>query len=73
VLTGQAEGDFNVTLSMISDVATPGTNELLRRPASDGISPNPAHGLAVGGGAVMPVGDTDYQCIANWIQGSTCP
>jgi hypothetical protein len=73
VLTGQAEGDFNVTLSMISNVATPGTNELLRRPASDGISPNPAHGLAVGGGAVMPVGDPDYQCIANWIQGSTCP
>lgn len=73
VLTGQPEGDFNVTLSMISNVANPGANDLLRRPASDGVSPNPLHGLAVGGGPVMPVGDPDYQCIVNWIQGSTCP
>ena len=71
VLTGQAEGDYNVTLSMISDVASPGTSELLRRPASSGL--NPTHGVAVGGGPVMPVGDPDYQCIFNWIQGSTCP
>ncbi len=73
VLTGQLEGDFNVTLSMISNVANPDANELLRRPASDGISPNPLHGLAVGGGPVMPVGDLDYQCISNWIQGAACP
>jgi len=71
VLNGQAEGDYNVTLSMISDVASPGTSELLRRPASSGL--NPTHGVAVGGGPVMPVGDPDYQCIFNWIQGSTCP
>jgi hypothetical protein len=73
VLTGQQEGDFNVTLSMISNVANPGANALLRRPASDGISPNPLHGLAVGGGPVMPATDPDYQCIANWIQGVACP
>ena len=73
VLTGQQEGDFNVTLSMISNVASPGANELLRRPASDGVSPNPLHGLAVGGGPVMPVGDADYICIANWILGAACP
>ena len=73
VLTGQQEGDFNVTLSMISNVASPGANELLRRPASDGVSPNPLHGLAVGGGPVMPAGDADYTCIANWIQGVACP
>jgi hypothetical protein len=70
VLTGQPEGDFNVTLSMISNVANPGANELLRRPASTGT--NPTHGIAVGGGAVMPVGDPDYQCISNWIQGGAC-
>ena len=73
VLTGQQEGDFNVTLSMISNVANPGANPLLSRPASDGISPNPLHGLAVGGGPVMPATDPDYQCIANWIQGVACP
>ena len=67
VLTGQAEGDFNVTLSMVGDVSTPATSELLRRPASDGISP--AHGQAVGGGPVMPaVGDPDYNAICNWIR-----
>jgi len=73
VLTGQQEGDFNVTLSMISNVANPGANPLLSRPASDGISPNPLHGLAVGGGPVMPAGDPDYLCISNWIQGVACP
>ena len=66
VLTGQAEGDFNVTLSMVGDVSTPATSELLRRPASDGI--NPVHGQAVGGGPVMPVGDPDYNTICNWIR-----
>lgn len=66
VLTGQAEGDFNVTLSMVGDVSTPATSELLRRPASAGI--NPAHGQAVGGGPVMPVGDPDYITICNWIR-----
>jgi hypothetical protein len=71
VLTGQAEGDFNVTLSMISNVASPGMNELLRRPASTGT--NPAHGVTLGGGAVMPASDADYQCIVRWIQGAACP
>jgi len=65
VLTGQAEGDFNVTLSMVGDVASPATTELLRRPASTGT--NPTHGLAVGGGAVMPVTDPDYITVCNWI------
>jgi len=73
VLTGQQEGDFNVTLSMISNVASPGANALLSRPASDSVSPNPLHGLAVGGGPVMPAGDPDYLCISNWIQGVACP
>jgi hypothetical protein len=71
VLTGQPEGDYNVTLSMIGNVSSPATTELLRRPASTGT--NPTHGVAVGGGPVMPAGDPDYQCIFNWIQGTACP
>jgi hypothetical protein len=71
VFTGQPVGDFNVTLSMISNVATPGTNELLRRPAS--IGTNPTHGTAIGGGAVMPSTDPDYRTICNWIRSGACP
>lgn len=70
VLTGQAEGDFNVTLSMIGDVSSPATTELLRRPVSTGT--NPTHGL-VGGNPVLQTGESDYRCIFNWIQGTTCP
>lgn len=70
VLTGQAEGDFNVTLSMIGDVSSPATTELLRRPVSTGT--NPTHGL-VGGNPVLQTSDSDYQCISNWIQGLACP
>ena len=65
VLTGQAEGDYNVTLSMVGNVTSPATTELLRRPASTGT--NPTHGLAVGGGAVMPATDPDYRTVCNWI------
>ena len=65
VLTGQAEGDYNVTLSMVGNVSSPATTELLRRPASTGT--NPTHGLAVGGGAVMPITDPDYRTVCNWI------
>lgn len=70
VLTGQAEGDFNVTLSMIGDVSSPATTELLRRPVSTGT--NPTHGL-VSGNPVLQTSDADYQCISNWIQGLACP
>ena len=43
VLTGSVEGDFNITASMIHDVTDPDTTELLSRPASDSIAPNPLH------------------------------
>ena len=70
VLTGQAEGDLSVTLSMVGNVSSPADSELLRRPASNGTTPE--HGQAVGGGAVMPAGTTDYNSICNWIQAGTC-
>jgi len=67
VLTGQAEGDFNATLSMIGDVSNPPTTELLRRPASTGTNPTHAPG------PILPVGDPDYNAICNWIQAGFCP
>jgi hypothetical protein len=61
VLTGSTEGDFGVTLSMISDTCNPASNYLLSRPSSN---PHPAGGTA----AILPVGSPNYQAIANWIQ-----
>jgi hypothetical protein len=60
VLTGSPEGDFNVTLSMISDVCTLGANRLLTQPSTN---PHPAGGAA----AQLPAGSANYNTIANWI------
>jgi hypothetical protein len=76
VLTGDPEGDFNVTLSMVGDVCQPAQSELLRRPASTGT--NPTHGVTPSGGPILsttPTPDPDYVAIYNWISaaGTTCP
>jgi hypothetical protein len=60
VLTGSAEGDYGVTLSMISNACVPSSNYLLSRPSSN---PHPAAGTA----AVLPVGSANYNTIANWM------
>lgn len=65
VLTGSAEGDFNVTLTMISNVCAPATNYLLSRPST---VPHPAAASA-SAPAVLPVGSANYTTIANWIAG----
>jgi hypothetical protein len=65
VLTGSAEGDYNVTLSMISDACNPASNYLLSRPSA-APGPGNTHPL-VGGAAVLPVGSANYTTIANWI------
>ncbi|MBX3619030.1 MAG: PD40 domain-containing protein [Rhizobacter sp.] len=62
VLTGDAEGDFNSTLTMISNVCAPASNYLLSRPST---APHPAAGT----GAILPVGSANYNAIANWIAG----
>ncbi len=62
ILTGDADGDFNVTLSMISNACQPASNYLLSRPST---APHPAG--AVGGAAVLPAGSANYNTIANWI------
>jgi hypothetical protein len=63
VLIGDPEGDFNVTLSMISNTCNPPANYLLSRPST---SPHPA-GAAAGSPAVLPAGSPAYQTIADWI------
>jgi len=68
VLTGNLEGDFNNTLSMISDVCHPANNYLLSEPST---SPHPAGAVIPGTTtplpAVLPVGSANYNTIANWI------
>ncbi len=68
VLTGSREGDYNVTLSMISDTCKPASNYLLSRPST---VPHPA-GATTQKTAVLPLGSANYTAIANWISGG-CP
>jgi hypothetical protein len=63
VLTGSPEGDFNVTLSMISDTCNAASNYLLSRPST---LPHPS-GAVGQTTAVLPVGSANYNTIANWI------
>jgi hypothetical protein len=65
VLTGAAEGDFNVTLTMISNVCSPASNYLLTRPST---VPHPAAASA-SAPAVLPVGSVNYNKILAWIGG----
>ncbi len=63
VLAGSVEGDFNVTLTMISDVCNGPSNALLRRPST---LPHPS-GATGQATAVLPAGGTKYNAIASWI------
>lgn len=63
VLTGDVEGDFNVTLTMINDTCNAAANPLLARPSN---VPHPS-GATGQASAVLPPGGTAYAAIANWI------
>jgi cytochrome c553 len=66
VLTGDAEGDYNVTLTMVSNAcnaSTVASNALLQRPST---VPHPA-GAAGQTTAVLPAGSAGYNAIASWI------
>ena len=63
VLTGGAEGDFNVTLSMINNTCVPAANPLLSRPST---LPHPG-GELTQTTALLPVGSAGYNQIAAWI------
>ena len=70
VLTGEPTGDYNNTLTMISDTCNPAdpSNYLLSKPST---IPHPtgATGQKV---AVLPPGSANYTTIANWIK-TGCP
>jgi len=68
VLTGSPEGDYNVTLSMISDTCNAPSNALLMRPST---APHPA-GATGQTRAPLPAGSAKYTRISNWIS-SGCP
>ncbi|MCY7314325.1 MAG: hypothetical protein LH480_01480 [Rubrivivax sp.] len=68
VLTGSAEGDFNVTLTMINNTCTPANNPLLSRPST---VPHPSGELAQTT-ALLPTSSAGYNQIASWIQRG-CP
>ncbi|MCS6945261.1 MAG: hypothetical protein RMK97_07605 [Sutterellaceae bacterium] len=69
VLTGSVEGDYNATLSMISNTCQPAANALLARPST---VPHPA-GASGQSTAVLPVGSAVYNTIAAWIQSGCNP
>jgi Hydrazine synthase alpha subunit middle domain len=62
VLTGSPMGDYNVTLSMVSDTCTLNSNALLVRPST---SPHPSGALTAG--------SAGYTAIANWITSGCAP
>jgi hypothetical protein len=68
VLTGDGEGDFNVTLTMVSNTCNPAANLLLMRPST---VPHPA-GAAGQASAVLPAGSANYTTLFNWIASGGC-
>ena len=68
VLTGNPQGDYNVTLGMINDTCHAASNPLLARPST---VPHPAAAITQTT-AVLPAGSAGYERIASWIA-SGCP
>ncbi|MGZ8259075.1 MAG: HzsA-related protein [Caldimonas sp.] len=66
VLTGHAEGDYGVTLSMIADTCNPAApkNFLLSKPSSTAAHPATRGTPPT---ALLPIGSANYNTIANWI------
>jgi hypothetical protein len=65
VLTGDPDGDYNVTLTMISNACNAPSNYLLSKPST---VPHPVG--AIGDvTAVLPPGSANYNAIATWIAG----
>jgi len=62
VLTGSPMGDYNVTLSMVSDTCSLSSNALIVRPST---APHPSGAAA--GSTPLPAGSAGYTAIANWI------
>jgi len=63
VYTGDAEGDYNVTLTLINDTCNPAANRLLRHPST---VPHPAGALGQTQ-AVLPADGLPYSTLVSWI------
>jgi hypothetical protein len=63
VLTGDVEGDYGVTLSMISNACNAASNYLLKKPST---VPHPTGAVGMTT-AVLPVGSANYNKISAWI------
>jgi hypothetical protein len=78
VLTGNIQGDFNATASMVTDVCTPANSYLLVRPSGTMASNPPHPEVPTGSGtAALPAGSANYNAILAWISaagaGASCP
>ncbi len=69
VLTGSSEGDFNVTLTMLTDLCNASSNALLSRPS---MLQHPA-GAKGRTTAVLAAGSPGYTAIQNWIASGCTP
>jgi hypothetical protein len=67
VLTGSPMGDYNVTLSMISNTCVLNSNALIVRPST---APHPS---GAAGSTPLPAGSAGYTAIANWITSGCAP
>jgi hypothetical protein len=63
VLTGDPDGDWGVTMTMVSDTCHPPVDYLLARPST---IPHP-DGATAQTTAVLPANSANYATIANWI------
>jgi hypothetical protein len=64
VLTGDAKGDYGVTLSMISNACNVTDNYLLSKPSTVPHPPGAVNQTT----PVLPIGSANYNTIANWIK-----
>ncbi|EHR70614.1 hypothetical protein BurJ1DRAFT_1750 [Burkholderiales bacterium JOSHI_001] len=69
VLTGDAEGDYGSTLSMVTDTCNASASALLRRPST---LPHPA-GALTQTTAVLPAGSSAFNTLAAWISSGCTP
>jgi hypothetical protein len=78
VLTGNAEADFGITASMVTNVCNPAASYLLTRPSGT-MASNPPHPEVPSGSgtAALPAGGANYNAILAWIAAATpsatCP
>ena len=69
VLTGNPEGDYNVSLTMVGNTCNAASNPLLRRPST---VPHPA-GATGQTSAVLPPSSAGYLAISTWISSGCAP